>query len=97
MSLSSFSFLRQKYIFTGIGVLFCLLALMTPFWEIAEPASYVGGLLVWAGILEIIHGFRRVENMSRYSAWFSGTITMLIGMLLINAILFQPSVFVFLY
>lgn len=94
MSERSFSFLRQKYIFTGIGILLALLALMTPFWEIAEPAKYVGGLLVWAGILEIIHGFRRAENMSRYSAWFSGTITLLIGTLMINANLFQTKALV---
>jgi uncharacterized membrane protein HdeD (DUF308 family)/3',5'-cyclic AMP phosphodiesterase CpdA len=88
MARFSFSFLQQKYIFTGIGILLGVLALMTPFWEIAEPASYVGGLLVWAGILEIIHGFRRAENISRNSAWFSGAITVLIGALQINAILF---------
>ncbi len=91
MSGISFSFLRQKYIFTAIGIFLGLLALLTPFWEIAEPASYVGGLLVWAGILEIIHGFRRAENNSRYSAWFSGTITLLIGTLMINASLFQAK------
>lgn len=94
MARISFSFLHQKYIFTGIGIFLGVLALLTPFWEIAEPASYVGGLLVWAGILEIIHGFRRAENMSRYSAWFSGTITLLIGSLMINAILFQPRALV---
>ena len=91
MSGITFSFLRQKYIFTAIGIFLGLLALMTPFWEIAEPASYVGGLLVWAGILEIVHGFRRAENMSRYAAWFSGTITLLIGTLMINASLFQTK------
>lgn len=94
MARFSFSFLQQKYIFTGIGIFLGLLALMTPFWEIAEPASYVGGLLVWAGILEIAHGFKRAETMSRYSAWFSGAITMLIGSLMINALLFQPKALV---
>ena len=67
---------------------------MTPFWDIVEPASYVGGLLVWAGILEILHGFKRAENKARYSAWFSGGITLLIGTLMINAILFQPKALV---
>ena len=94
MARSYFSFLQQKYIFTGIGILLGILALMTPFWEIVEPASYVGGLLVWAGILEILHGFKRAENKARFSAWFSGGITLLIGTLMINAIQFQPKALV---
>ncbi len=94
MARKYFSFLQQKYIFTGIGILLGLLALMTPLWEIVEPASYVGGLLVWAGILEILHGFKRAENSARLSAWFSGGITLLIGTLMINAILFQPGALV---
>src|SRR6187455_141762 len=82
---------RQRIIFTGIGLLLGALALMTPFLDIAEPPSHIGGLLIWAAILEIAHGFRRAENWSRNSAWFSGAITMLIGILLINAKLFQPK------
>ena len=80
---------RQRIIFTGIGLLLGALALLTPFWDVAEPASYIGGLLIWAAVLEIAHGFRRAENQSRFSAWFSGAITMLIGTLMINAELFQ--------
>lgn len=84
----------QRFLFTGIGILLGVLSLLTPFWEIAEPASYVGGLLVWAAILEIIHGFRRAETHSRNSAWISGAITLLIGILMINAILFQRQALV---
>ena len=79
---------QQRFIFTAIGVLLAVLAFLTPFNDIADPASYVGGLLVFAGILEIFHGFRRSENPARFSAWFSGSITLLIGVLLINAALF---------
>jgi uncharacterized membrane protein HdeD (DUF308 family)/3',5'-cyclic AMP phosphodiesterase CpdA len=79
----------QRPIFTGIGIFLGLLALLSPFWEVAEPASYVGGLLIWAAILEIVHGFRRAENLSRMSAWFSGAITIVIGVLMLNANLFQ--------
>lgn len=79
----------QRYIFTGIGILLGILALLTPYWEVAEPASYVGGLLVWAAVLEILHGFKRAENQARFSAWFSGAITLIIGVLMINAILFN--------
>lgn len=79
----------QRFIFTGLGILLTILALLTPYWEVAEPASYVGGLLVWAAFLEILHGFKRAENHARLSVWFSGGITLLIGVLMINAILFQ--------
>jgi uncharacterized membrane protein HdeD (DUF308 family) len=79
----------QRFVFTGIGILLAILALITPYWELAEPAGYVGGLLVWAAVLEIVHGFRRAENHARNSAWISGAITLLIGMLMINAILFN--------
>lgn len=80
---------QQKFIFTGIGILLGVLSILTPFRDIAEPSSYVGGLLIWAAILEIFHGFRRAESHARFSAWFSGAITLLIGILLINALLFQ--------
>lgn len=79
----------RRFVFTGVGILLGILALLTPFWDIAEPASYVGGLLAWAAILEILHGFKRVETQARYSAWVSGGITMLIGTLMMNANLFQ--------
>jgi uncharacterized membrane protein HdeD (DUF308 family) len=79
----------QRFVFTGIGILLAILALITPYWELAEPAGYVGGLLVWAAVLEIVHGFRRAENHARNSAWISGAITLLIGVLMINAILFN--------
>jgi uncharacterized membrane protein HdeD (DUF308 family) len=81
----------QRFLFTGIGILLGILSLLTPYWEVAEPASYVGGLLVWAAVLEILHGFRRAENQARFSAWISGAITLVIGVLMINALLFQQD------
>lgn len=84
----------QRFVFTGIGILLGILSLLTPVWEVAEPASYVGGLLVWAAILEILHGFRRAESHARYSAWFSGAITLIIGFLMINAALFHREALV---
>ena len=80
--------------FTGLGILLGILALLTPYWEVTEPESYVGGLLVWAAILEILHGFRRAENQARMAAWVSGAFTLLIGMLLINGILFTNEALV---
>ena len=94
MTKSLFSPTVQRFVFTGLGILLGVLSLLTPIWEVAEPASYVGGLLVWAALLEILHGFKRAETQARYSAWFSGFITLLIGVLMINAILFQREALV---
>ena len=82
-------YLRQRFVFAGIGTILGVLVLLTPFWDVAEPVEHVGGLLVWAALLEIVHGFRRAEQPARRSAWFSGAITLLIGVLMINAELFQ--------
>ncbi len=91
MAISLLSPNLQRFIFTSIGIVLGFLALLTPYWEVAEPASYVGGLLVWAAILEILHGFKRAENQARISAWVSGAITLIIGILMINAILFNRA------
>ena len=79
----------QRFIFLGLGLLLGILSLLTPYWEVAEPVSYVGGLLMWAAILELIHGFRRAEDKDRQSAWISGAITLIIGVLMMNATLFD--------
>ena len=88
---SLFSFIQQRYIFALIGIMLAILAILTPFKTTVEPGSYVGGLLVWAAILEILHGFKRSQGNERISAWISGGITILIGILLINDQLFQVS------
>ena len=48
---SRLALLQQRYVFTGIGILLGVLALLTPFLDVAEPASFVGGLLTWAALL----------------------------------------------
>jgi len=80
---------HQRFVFTGIGIVLVALSLLMPVWDVAEPAHFIGSLLVWAAMLEIVHGFRRAENNARTSAWISGAITLLIGILLLNAALFQ--------
>lgn len=87
---SIFSFIQQRYIFALIGIFLAILAILSPFKSSVEPGSYVGGLLVWAAILEILHAFKRSEGHERISGWISGGITLLIGILLINYQLFQP-------
>ncbi len=80
---------HQRFVFTGIGIILGVLALLMPFWDVAAPADFIGSLLVWAAILEIIHGFRRAESEATRSAWISGLITLIIGTLMLNNILFQ--------
>ncbi len=86
---SFFSFIQQRYIYTGIGIVLAALAISTIFRDLVEPENYIGGLLIWAAILELLHGFKRAENHARNSAWISGGITLLIGVFLVNAQLFQ--------
>ena len=71
----------------GIGIaaiLLAVLALVTPLGR-AQVYGRVGLLLVLAAVLEIAHGFRRSTARGQRSAWFGGTITLAMGLLLINA------------
>lgn len=78
----------------GIAVLLLgLLALLTPLFR-GEIPGRVGVLLVLAAVLEIAHGFRRATPASQRSAWTSGGITLLMGVLLINAPSFAASALV---
>ncbi|MGA9239849.1 metallophosphoesterase, partial [Robiginitalea sp.] len=86
---SLFSFVQQRYIYSGIGFILAALAILAMFRDLVDPANYIGGLLLWAAILELLHGFKRAENHARNSAWISGGITLLIGIFLVNAQLFQ--------
>jgi hypothetical protein len=71
----------------GIGVMLLLLAiaaLLTPLGH-APVEGRVGLLLVLAAILEIADGLRRVASSAQRSAWVGGTITLAIGLLLVNS------------
>lgn len=82
---------QQRFVFAGVGLALGVLAFLAPVLNVGEPAPYAGGLLFWAAVLEILHGFRRADRPARFSAWFSGAITLVIGTLLINADLFQRN------
>ena len=85
---------RQQLLFTGLAALLGLLALFAPVWPEAPVEPRVGGLLLWAAILELVHGFRRATPSERRSAWLSGALSLLLGILLINAGVFQTSALV---
>jgi len=70
----------------GLGIaalLLAVLALLTPLGQ-AQVYGRVGLLLVLAAVLEIAHGLRRATAHGQRSAGFGGTITLAMGLLLIN-------------
>lgn len=67
-----------------VALLLASLALLAPLSK-AQVHGRVGLLLVLAAILEIAHGLRRSTARGQRSAWFGGTITLAMGLLLINA------------
>ena len=79
-------------------VLFLLaaLALLAPLVGEQPVAGRVGSLLVFAGILEGLHGFRRSDPAAQRAAWQSAGISVLIGVLLINATWFMTGALVLL-
>ncbi len=65
----------------GIG----LLALIAPLRAAEQPLSRVGALLALAGGLEVLHGVRRTEAAALRRAVTSGVITVVMGLLVMNA------------
>lgn len=85
----------QKGVFAGIAFLLAGIALFNAFKQ-SSAFQDVGFLLVWAAILVFIQGFRRSSVSERNSAHWSALITLLFGLLLINAELFKSkAVYVF--
>lgn len=77
---------RQERVFALVAGVLGTLAFIAPIWpQEADVEQRVGGLLVFASLLEILHGFRRADEKERRAAWFGGTITMLMAVLLLNA------------
>ncbi len=67
-----------------VALLLASLALLAPLSK-AQVHGRVGLLLVLAAVLEIAHGLRRSTARGQRSAWFGGTITLAMGLMLINA------------
>ena len=80
---------------TRLLSLLCLvlagLTFLSPIWPGGDVASHVGGLMVWVGIIEIYHGFRRNKKWPRRNAMYSGAFSLFIGVVLINASYLQPT------
>jgi hypothetical protein len=87
---------NSKWVFAGILFLLAALALVAPVWPGNSVEDYLGGLLAWAAVIEIFHGFRRSQEEERRSAWYSGAFSAVMAMLLINAhLLLSNALYVF--
>jgi hypothetical protein len=80
------------------AILFLLaaLALLSPWIADVQPAGRVGALLVVSGVLEGLHGFRRSGVAAQRAAWHGAGISVVMGVLLINAASFVASALVLL-
>lgn len=71
-----------------------VLALSTPFLKEEFVGERLGALLVAAGLLHLLHGFRRSTSAGQRSAWLGGGFTLAMGLLLVNASLVAASALV---
>ena len=86
----------QKYVFVGAAILLGFLSAIAPIWPSGEVAPRVGGLLIVTALLELLHGFRRATDAERKSAWFGAAITLVFGLLLVNAaFIMGPALIIF--
>jgi len=79
---------KDRFVWTGICLILAGLALFAPAWS-GHTREALGSLLIWIGIIEIFDAFKRMERHAVISARTSGALSLLMGMLLINALLFQ--------
>ena len=65
--------------------IFVFLSLYAPVWAGNTIESYLGGLLLWVGIIELYDSFRRSDIASKKSATGSGAFSLLISFILLGA------------
>ncbi|HLO79698.1 MAG TPA: metallophosphoesterase [Chitinophagaceae bacterium] len=82
---------NESRIFTVIVSLMGLRALFYMFSRDPDVASDLGGLIIFAALIEVFHGFRRSKPDQRTMAWKTAGISLLMGVFLINADLFMDS------
>ncbi|HRI79186.1 MAG TPA: metallophosphoesterase [Cyclobacteriaceae bacterium] len=84
---------KDRYGWAGLCFVFAILALIVPL-RSGNALEYFGGLLILAGVVEILDGFKRVESMAILISRVSGALSLLMGTVLINASLFQKRALV---
>ncbi|ULQ54086.1 metallophosphoesterase [Flavihumibacter fluvii] len=82
---------KQSRVMAGIVFILGLFAFAAAFGEDQEVEAQLGGLVIWAAIIEIFHGFRRASSDQRKLAWRSAAFSILLGVFLINSILLLSS------
>ena len=82
---------QQSRLLAAVVFILGFLAFLSAFGNDQEVEPHLGGLLIWAAIIEIFHGFKRASPDQRKMAWKSAAISLFIGILLINAPLLISS------
>jgi uncharacterized membrane protein HdeD (DUF308 family) len=75
----------DRMLMAVLCIIFVFLALYSPVWAGNTIESYLGGLLLWVGILELYDSFRRSDIASKKSATGSGAFSLLISFILLGA------------
>ena len=86
----------ENRVFAIIVSLAGLIALSYIFRYDNETPADLGGLIFFVSLIELFHGFRRAKPDQRVMAWRSGGVSLLMGIFLINAILFKSGALTFL-
>ena len=68
-------------LFTSVLAILAVIAPLTH----GDAQARIGFLLVITALLEMTHGFRRATSAGQVAAWFSGSISLILGLLLLNA------------
>jgi hypothetical protein len=76
----------DRILMAALCLVFVLMALYSPLWAAGGTIeSYLGGLLLWVGLLELYDSFRRSDIASKKSATGSGVFSLIISFILLGA------------
>jgi uncharacterized membrane protein HdeD (DUF308 family) len=76
---------RPRNALGSICLVLGIFTLLSPLWHEEVLGGRAGVCLILTAFLEFAHGFRRVSLPEQRSAWVGGIITLLMGLLLLNA------------
>jgi len=85
---------RQQRLAGGFVGVLGVLCLFVPFWPELAPEKRLGLMLLAGAAVELFHGLRRSDPKERRGAWFGGTISTVLGLLLMNAPLLMGGMLV---
>jgi uncharacterized membrane protein HdeD (DUF308 family) len=78
-------FTIDRTLMAALCAVFAGLAVYSPAWAGSALPSYLGGLLVWVGIMELYDSFRRSNYASKRSATGSAVFSLLISFLMLGS------------